>query len=177
MSVYWVDIIGDIVEDVRGSTDKPAALTSEQPYYLYGTFNYIANYLNEMDKVPASKAKQYPLIALFMPFTETNGESMLVKSQVDLTLGFITSSNQNYTNPDRYNNSFRELLYPLYEIFLQKLIDSKRFLEIDTGLNEHEKTDLLFWGASNKNILNDKIDAIEVRNIELKLKLSNINNC
>ena len=176
MSVYWVDIIKDIVEDVRAATDKPASLTDAEPYYLYGTFEYIANYLNMMDKVPASKSKQYPLIALFMPFTESNGENMMIRSEVSLTMGFITSSNQDYTNPQRYTSSFKDLLYPLYEIFLEKLVDSKRFAEIDIGLNEHEKTDLLFWGASNKNILNDKIDAIEIKNLELKLKL-NTNTC
>ena len=165
MSVIWVNIIKDIVDDVRDD----AGLSNNAPYYLYGTFNYVANYLNELDKVPAGKTKQYPLIALIMPFTESNGKDQFIQSEVSLTIGFITSSTDDYTN------SF-SILYPLYELFLQKLIDSKRFNNIDEGLIPHDKTDLLNWSSTNNNILNDKIDAIEVKNLELQLNKNN-NTC
>ena len=171
MSVIWVDIIKDIVDDVRAD----AGLSDDAPHYLYGTFKYISSYLNQQDKVPVSKVKKYPLIALFMPFTESNGDNMFVRSEASLTIGFITSSNDDYTNPDRYTNSF-SILYPLYELFLQKLIASKRFDDIDTWLIPHDKTDLLNWSSSNKNIINDKIDAIEIKNLELKLN-NNTNTC
>lgn len=171
MSVIWVNIIKDIVDDVRDD----AGLSNDAPYYLYGTFNYVANYLNELDKVPAGKAKQYPLIALIMPFTESNGKDQFIRSEVSLTIGFIVSSTDDYTNPQRYINSF-SILYPLYELFLQKLIDSKRFNNIDEGLIPYDKTDLLYWSSTNNNILNDKIDAIEVKNLELQLNKNN-NTC
>jgi hypothetical protein len=42
----------------------------------------------------------------------------------------------------------------------------------------HTKTDRYFWGADDdtKNVFNDFIDAIEIENLELKVK-NQFNNC
>lgn len=169
MSVIWVDIISEIVEDVRNDSSKPDALDANQPYYLYGHPKEIFNTLNEQDRSNNYKFKNFPLIALFQDFTESYGDSALILSEVSLNIAIITETSKDYKANERYDNSFKDLLQPLYELLISKLIASKQFLEIDTGLLPHDKTDRLYWGTTSGNITNGYIDAIEIENLELKL--------
>ncbi|MCK4824574.1 hypothetical protein KA005_52970 [bacterium] len=170
MSIYWVDIIKAIVDDVRAD----AGLSNDAPYYMFGHPLEIINTLSMKDKSDNFKYKKYPLIALFQDFTESYGDNAFIKSEVSLNIAIITNSSQNYIASERYDNNFRVTLQPLYELLIEKLVSSKQFLEIDIGLVPHDKTDRLFWGAqglygNEGNIFNDYIDAIEIDNLELKL--------
>ncbi|MCK5607627.1 hypothetical protein KAR91_37430 [Candidatus Pacearchaeota archaeon] len=177
MSAYWVDIIEDVVSEVRADTDKPATLTSEQPYYMHGHPLEVINTLSLKDKNDTYKFKKYPLIALFQDFTEVMGEDQKIQSSTSLNIVICMETSQDYSSAQRYDNSFRTILYPLYDLLIEKIIASGYFLNASESLTSHNKIDRLFWGktglyGNEGNIFNDHIDAIEIENLDLDLRVT-----
>ena len=177
---YWVDVFKDIVTDVRTDTDKPATLASDEPYFMHGHPLEILNTLSEKDRHSTYKFKKYPLIALFQDFTESIGENMNSQGETSLNIVICTQTSPDYTSEQRYDNVFRTVLYPLYDLLIKHIEASKWFVNVGPGLVPHDKTDRLFWGKSGLygnegNIFNDNIDAIEIENLSLSMRL--IKNC
>ena len=67
---FWVDVIEDVVTEVRNDTDKPGSIPTDSPYYMHGHPLDIIKTLNEKDRSPTNKSKKYPIIAMFKGFTE-----------------------------------------------------------------------------------------------------------
>lgn len=172
--MYWVDVIEDIVDLVRADSTKPS-VGADAPYYLYGHPRDVVNQLSMKDKHGTLKFKKFPVIILLQDFDETMGESGLIVSETSLNIIIATSTDPNYISSDRYTNTFKPILYPLYELFIEKIATSNYFLEVEQGLVPHTKTDRLFWGTNNANTGNDYLDAIEIS--DLNLKLSKTKNC
>ena len=173
---YWVDIFEEIVDDVRSDTDKPATLDTDEPFYMYGHPKEIIKTLAKKDRHDVQKYNKYPIIALFQDFTETMGEHQAVQSRVeDLNIIIATNTSQDYTSAERYTKTFKPTLYPLYDLLIKHILKSKWFRNVDPGLVPHTKTDRVFWGRSDKNVFNDRLDAIEINNLTLELRLKQ--NC
>lgn len=177
---FWIDIIEEIVTAVQDDTDKPVGLESDEPYYMHGHPLEILNTLSEKDRHKTYKFKKYPLIALFQDFTETIGENMNNQGETDLNIVICMQTSPDYTSAERYDNVFRTVLYPLYDLLIKHIESSGWFLNDGPGLIPHDKTDRLFWGRSGLygnegNIFNDHIDAIEIENLSLSLRLKQ--NC
>jgi len=178
---FWVDIFDEIVTDVREDADKPAALDADRPFYMFGHPLEIIDTLAKKDSNDVYKFNKYPLIALFQDFTETMGENQAVPSAVqDLNIVIAVNTSPDYSSANRYDNSFRTVLYPLYDLLIKHIVKSKRFLNVDPGLVPHDKIDRLYWGrtglyGNEANIFNDYIDAIEIQNLSLQLRLKQ--NC
>ncbi len=173
---FWVDIIEDVVTEVRNDATKPGVIPTDSPYYMHGHPLDIIKTLNEKDRSPANKSKKYPLIALFQDFTEEIGTDQRIQSSASLNVVIAYSTHSSYNSAQRYDNSFRTILYPLYDLFIAKLISSGWFLDASEGLTSHEKIDRLYWGRGETKgnkaaIFNDLIDAIEIRNLQLSLRL------
>ncbi len=89
-------------------------------------------------------------------------------------------TSQDYTSDERYTNSFRPVLYPLYDLFIKHVINSGFFLNASSSLTLHDKIDRVFWGKQGLygvegNIFNDHIDAIEIQNLSLDLRKTQLN--
>lgn len=178
---YWVDIIEEIVTSVRDDTDKPAALDTDEPFYMYGHPLEIINTLSKKDRHDVQKYNKYPIIALFQDFTETMGEHQAVQSSVqDLNIIIAVNTSPDYVSSERYTNTFKTVLYPLYNLLIKHIVKSKWFRNIDPGLVPHTKIDRVYWGRSGLygnegNVFNDHIDAIEIQDLSLELRLKQ--NC
>lgn len=174
---FWIDIFSEIITNVQGDADKPATLGSDEPYYMYGHPLEIIDTLSRKDSNDTYKSKKYPLIALFQDFTESMGQNQAVSSAVeDLNIIIAVNTSPDYTSKERYTNTFRPVLYPLYDLLIKHIIKSKWFNNVDPGLVPHRKIDRLFWGRSGLygnegNIFNDHIDAIEIQGLNLTLRL------
>lgn len=161
----FVDIIGDIAEK--------AIAEFGSGYYLYGHPLEIFNILAEKSKSETFKYSKYPLIALYQDFEEDVKQyETIVKG---ITIVIMTETSKTYTAPNRYANTFIPVLQPLYEALIKQIQRSK-YVSSDNYM--HTKTDRLYWGKSDEfgnsgNIGNDALDAIVIRNLELKL----IKNC
>ena len=173
---FWVDIFEEIVTNVRNDADKPVALDTDEPFYMHGHPLEIINTLSKKDKHDVQKYNKYPLIALFQDFTETVGEDQTIRSSAELNLVIVMNTSQDYTAENRYDNTFRTVLYPLYDLLIKHIEQSGWFKDVDPGLVSHDKIDRLYWGRSGlygneANVFNDYIDAIEIQNLQLDMRL------
>jgi len=173
---YWVDIFDEIVTAVRADSDKPVALDTDEPFYMHGHPLEIINTLALKDKNDVHKYNKFPLIALFQDFVEKMGENQAVSSAAELNLIIAVNTSPDYSSEERYDNSFKTVLYPLYDLLIKHILKSKWFANIDPGLVPHSKIDRLFWGrtglyGNESNVFNDYIDAIEIQNLSLELRL------
>lgn len=173
--IYIVDDIGAVVASMReGYEDKYEYAyegASGAPFYMYGHRQEIANRLtaNNQDKV--QKKRKYPLIALKLDTVED------VRGNVNdfvLNLVIATISDVNSNAEDRMTKTFKPILYPLYEQFMNAFSTAGLFMwddQLDQLWPPHQKIDRPFWGTPGnegniKNIFNDPIDAIEIVNMK-----------
>lgn len=143
--------------------------------YLHGHPREITQVLAELSKNPTASATKYPLIALFQDFEENrNGDFIELKLQMIIA---VLTDNK-LTAPERYDVSFKPIIYPIYDELLNQIARSTYFAEATIKQIQHIKVDRLFWGrsglyGSEKNIFNDYIDCIELKELKLKVKLKN----
>lgn len=163
--------------DVTSSSDLPLTGTykSIEPYFMYGHRQEIANRLNMKDKDKVYKFQKYPLFVLRLDFPEDVTFDNV--HDVSLNMAILEHTEKNYRAPNRYENVFRPILYPLYSLFFEKIQDSGEIMNI--GIAEHTKIDRMYFGVeelsrNTAHIFNDPLDAIELQNINLKLL---DNNC
>ena len=174
---YWIDTFEDLVDSVRADTDNPCSGTA--PYYMHGHPLEIIDLMNQKDTDEVYKFQKYPVIVLFQDFTEEMGQEMTVISEGTFNLIIAAETSVDYTASQRYTNTFRPTLYPLYDLLMKYIPKSGLFKNVATGMVPHSKTDRLFWGreglyGNEGNIFNDRIDAIEIENLTLQMKPSKI---
>jgi hypothetical protein len=169
------DEIGKVVQSMRNGgsflpyVDNDSNLS---PYYMYGHRMEIASRLTEKTK-GVNKNKRYPLIALKMDTAEkARGD----ERDFNLNIVIATLSDVKSTADHRMTNTFRPVLYPLYELFLKQFRNSGLFFwEGDLSYPQHTKIDRPFWGTEAKegnlkNIFDDPIDAIELVDLQFSMK-------
>lgn len=148
-----------------------------RPYFMHGHPLEIFSTLAEMDKSRTLKNNKYPLIALFQDFEEDFGKQN-VYCEVNLRLIIATVTQPTIKASERYNENFRNILYPIYAR-LMKEIELSTFFSYDYSIPiPHTKIDRLFWGASSQygntsNITTDFIDAIEINNLRINVNFKN----
>jgi hypothetical protein len=158
--------------------DSLAKLTATKSgiglYYQYGHPLEIIESIQAMAKSRTTEGRRFPLIALFMDFDETKGQRPDVQSEVSLHVVIATSTKPQLKAKQRYDETFRTRLYPIYEAFIQSIQSSGYFTDVQE-LVPHTKTDRLYWGKTGlyggaANVFNDFIDAIEITNLKLSTK-------
>jgi len=160
-----VDIFTDIVTDVRA---KYNVTDGDAPYYLYGHPVEIVNILSKKTNNSTLKFKKFPLIVLFMDFAE---DVQPEGRNVSLRLAIVTDTKPTFYTADRYTNTFKTVLYPIWELLHQAILDSNY---IDSVSLAYAKTDRPYWGrqglyGNEGNIFNDFVDAIEIDNLEITI--------
>lgn len=178
------DLIRDVVKNV--STELTATLKAYDSnikgvQYMNGHPLEIVNRLVKRED-NGMEYDKYPLIALFMDFPETIGNDF-GSVEVNLHLAICRDTDPNLITDERYDVNFKPVLYPVYESFLKQLTlfkygKWKPFLDYDVSQIQHRKIDRPFWGRETflKNEANfgtDYLDAIEIRDLKLKINLKN----
>lgn len=157
-----------VIEATTGQDFTDETWQALAPYYIYGHPLEIANRLVGKDEGLPSKHQKYPLIALFQDFTESHGDELTIDYSLPFTLIIAYNTINTYTSEERYTNTFKPILYPLYRDLLKYMAKSPVLFENDKDKIDHNKIDRLFWGANgvygNEGLIfNDNIDAIEVQ--------------
>lgn len=184
---YIVDDIGLVVDAVREAwitSDATQILIDNgiitvdggmsPPYYMYGHRLEIANRLTKKDSDKVEKKRKYPMIALRLDTSEA------IEGQVanyTLNLAIIHQTKQTYNAEERYENVFKPILYPLYELFFEKLREAGLFWW-DGPLEKpvHTKIDRPFFGTTGdeknqKHLFKDPLDAIEIVDLRISKRL------
>lgn len=174
-----VDLFTPIVD--RISTKLLPQLMIADPnitgvWYKYGHPKEIIELLGSQSLSPSVSPKRYPLIALFQDFAEIKGE-LGYDSKVKLHMIIASRTDNSYRAEQRYSKNFKPILYPIYEELLRQLTLPKTGFTVygDTTI-KHVKIDRLYWGNKGleqlgdgkvKNVFNDWLDVIEIKDLEL----------
>ena len=166
------------IEKIGTISTETGNWTSNKPYFKYGHLKEITNMLTEKDKSDTYKYQKYPLIVLLLDITENKATEPIIYSEISVRLWICCNTRKDYTSESRTLNSFKTILQPIYDLFIQK-VESSGYFNIDKMIGiPHKKTDRYFWGTDDgtTNVFNDFIDAIDIENLELKIK-KQFNTC
>lgn len=142
--------------------------------FVWGDSAYIREYLLTLKKSSSTAPYRFPLIGLYSPFDEIR-DSSKYKGRVNLNLILAVNTLPQYTNEQRLEVSFKQCLRPLYDDFMKVLSTCGRFDVPYNGIFSHSYTENYSFGkrgaidADGKEI-DEKIDAIEIKNLELTIK-------
>jgi hypothetical protein len=118
--------------------------------------------LRNYDKIPAKSG--LPFILLLLPLTESTGR-VFTTVNCSFVLGTVTK--KDYSTDERQVTTFTPILEPIYQKF-EKLIRGGSHTIKSNARQNIEKINQYYWGQDS-TILENYIDCIEVRNIELQI--------
>lgn len=145
--------------------------------YTFGNAQYVKDRLDELSKTPKGNEMKFPLIALFCPINEQrNNPDYYAKAKVRVLIA--CSSLREWSNEQRLETSFKNVLRPIYERFIEALQEDGRF---DFGYEpqvKHEYSENYSYGrygahTGTGDAVSEPIDAINLSNLELIVKLPN----
>ena len=151
-----------------GHTNNTAATATPILVFDHGHPLEIINRVKEYQESDTLKYEAFPRICLLHDFEEKNTFETLVS----LTILIITDTDPNYTAPQRYTYTLDPILLPLYDLFLENLLEADHVGTTEGNYFKHTKIDRLYWGknglyGNQGNIFNDYIDAVEIKDLEL----------
>ncbi len=178
-------ILEDVVARVHSGLDVVYTDYYEQTHeehepsigYVFGNTQYIKTYLDEMSKGQYGTDDKLPLIALFTPIVEDrNNPDLHAVARVNILIACKT--NRDWSNEQRRDYSFANVLRPIYERFLAELKAERR---LDFGYDEnirHSYSENYSYGkygafTSTGDEVSEPIDAIDIRNLELRITHQN----
>lgn len=176
--LYIVETIGEVVKAV---SDKLYPSPAKGIFYQYGRSIQILQQLQQLNNgiTEETKNSKYPLFALFQDFPESHS-TMWELSVTFPKISIATITRSTDPVPKRYAQTFKPILYPIYELFLPELARHKNVVSALGGKDfKHIKWDRPgTQPAADKTIasnFNDYVDAIEIQNLEVVFK--QVNSC
>lgn len=142
------ELIEEVVASMRNLSAKDAAKWGiaaglDSPYFFYGTPVEINRQLEQRDH-GSSKGKVYPAIALRLPSNEDVKNGLV---NYNINIAILMQTKVEYDAPDRYLNVVKPILYPLYELFLDRLKRAGFTWDGDLGTPPNTKRDMLHHGV------------------------------
>jgi hypothetical protein len=165
---YITDIVGEVVT-------ATATALSNSIHYEFGDMNEVVMLLSKMSLYKQSAEKKYPLVAMFTDIPENRGRATHIQSEITIpSIIIATFTSQKYTAKERMEKSIKPILQPIYDELLKQFKLHQAVDVAAANLIVHQKINRLSWGQSalfqENNAGTDFIDAIEIRNLELKVK-------
>lgn len=180
-----IEILADVVKQTSAGCTITVmdgkggfrAIQCPEINYTFGNAQYVKDRLDELSETAKGNEMKFPLIALFCPFNEhRNSPEYYTRAKVRILIAH--SSIQQWSNEQRLETSFRNVLRPIYSSFLEALKEDGR---LDFGYDEqiaHEYSENYSYGrygayTGTGEQVSEPIDAINISNLELKVKLPN----
>ena len=193
MSEEIVDIIGDVVSRVsEGLTiTMPSALdpatfvevNEPSVSYVFGNARYFKDDLDDKSKAEVTAVTKFPVVCLFAPIKEKRNQEDPERHQYYTTarvnLLIACSSTKEWSYEQRKVYSFENVLRPIYRRLMEELEKDRR---LDWGYGHkipHEYSENYSYGRYGAytdaagNAVSEPIDAINIVNLQLKIKLIN----
>jgi hypothetical protein len=138
-------------------------------YYMYGHPKEIANRLQELSNSPTEGNKKFPLVILFTDIT-IDRSLIGFYGSTSLRMLIANFTLAEYTSNQRTEINFKPILHPIKKELINQIDRHNRFTYEDELT--YKETDMYYYGSqiNDKNIFNDRIDAIELRDIKLNIK-------
>lgn len=171
--VVIVDIFTDIVSKV--STEAATLGICDNVRFFHGPIEELEQELLSIgaaEGIPEFEgAKKYPCIYLLQDFPENMGQDGGYYSQINLPLVVImTLTDNNFKSSERYTQTFKPILYPLYELLKKYMAKNGNIVGNDPDMFPHTKYDRLYYGRRRfGKAVGDYVDAIELNNLSLTM--------
>lgn len=170
-SLVIVDVFKNITDAMIVSL-APKSLTLN---YSYGRSIQILTALQKMNNSTDQTIKnsKYPLFALFMPFDEVVGGDYYVSVKIPKIVIAVLSNNTD-TPEARYQQTFNNVLYPVYEEFKRQLGRNKNIVLEHPDYIPHRKRDNPGSPPPKDSggiVFGDYVDAIEIYDLQLTFQL------
>jgi len=170
--IVIVDIFREICRRVQMELAETTEIKSVN--YIFGDSSYINKILEKMSKSGFYEKLKFPLIGLYHPFEESEGESKEYSTRVPLSFILATNTISDYDNEKRMEESFIPVLYPLYKSFINQVSRYEGFEIDDVDLLRRRKIDEFRFGSRNAKDSSGEefplIDCIKIKDLELKIK-------
>lgn len=166
--VYIVDEIRAVVAKVNTALTT-AGFEHLPVYYMYGHPKEISNRLQVLSNSPTDGHKKFPLVILFTDIMiEHDTPGFYGSARLRMLVANITDPN--YISDQRTELNFKPILHPIKDELIKQISLHNRFTYEEEL--RYSETDMYFYGsqANDKNIFNDYIDAIELRDIRINIK-------
>jgi len=168
---YFIDVFGDIVNEVRKVYDPTGLI---KPYYLYGHPIDITLQLQKLENSTA-KHKKYPLVCLILDNPQNKGNSLNVEYSVSPTVIVLDETLSEYTSVERTDKTFKPVLYPIALELITQIEKSRHVITQPNGV-KHTWTDKYYWGIEgikmrgyNGMIFNEYLDGIQIEFTDIKI--------
>lgn len=149
-----------VVEDIIGEVIKKAFKeTSIKPFYHYGTIREIVGTLNQLNN---AGMKKYPIIALIEPFQSGITNEGLTAS---LRLLFATFTERTLKAPERMEENYKKILFPMYKAFMPEFKRVSRSSNVNHTLISHFEMGRESLTGYEGTILNDHVDVLEIKDL------------
>lgn len=169
--IYVVDVIKEVVERTAIQLYGASTGIDFQP----GRSDQILKELLKINQSIASgtRAAKYPLVALFYDFPQDKGGAYYISVTLPkLSIATLTQSNDKVL--DRYDKTFKPILYPIYYEFLRQLCRHKNIVGNDPDAFNHKLWERPGNQPEGGN-MNDYLDALELQGLQLTFKT--VNSC
>lgn len=163
-----------VVPDYNGNLSEIAC---PEINYTFGNAQYVKDRLDELSRTESGNAMKFPLIALFCPFVERR-DSRDYYSKAKVKILIAHSSKREWSNEQRLETSFVNVLRPIYRSFLKALQEDGRFEFVFDDVVPHEYSENYSYGrygayTGTGDAVSEVIDAINISNLELYVKKPN----
>lgn len=145
--------------------------------YCFGNAQYLKDCLDVNSKTYIKTICKFPIIHLFCPVKEQRNISGY-HSKAKVNLIIACSTRQEYSNEQRLEYSFRNILRPIYRSFLNALREDKRLSLAYDEVIPHNYSENYSYGrygalTPSGEEVSEPIDAIDITDLELIVKLPN----
>ena len=167
-------VIPDIFREITAEVSKEYG---SRVSYMFGDSVYINETLTTWGKNPETAELKYPIIILYTPFKEEKTDYRYY-CRTNLDFLIAVNAQKGYMNEDRLNISFKQVLHPIYEIFIEKVKKNSLF-DFEWGFVKHIYSDNLTYGSvgaksADVKEFNDYFDGIDINKLQLTIKKEKI---
>ena len=160
--------INEVFRDIVSST---SAIYGKNISFMFGDWDYVSGILTEWAESPKMSKLRFPLIVLYSPYEEHHTSKTRTS---DFDLDIMVDTLKEYTNEEREEVSYKGILRPIYEAFIESIGKSPDIIH-----NYNDEFPLIYiedfrYGRKgiedNNKIFKDFIDVTKIRNLKLTIK-------
>ena len=180
-----IEIFGEVVKEasqdctIINAAGEEVTLTGLD--YRFGNSDYIKEVLDEYSKSADTMPLQNPLVALFVPMKEERGTSRDVQSYATANVIIACSTTKDWSNEERLQYSFQNILRPIYRSLLAAMRKHPRLATPYDGEISHTYSENYSYGrfgayTESGDSVSEPIDAIDIRQLQITLLKPNCRN-
>lgn len=176
MSYEIVEIFKELVDEVSKNlvlNINGVEVVCPKVNYLFGSGQYFKDNIDEQSEAVSTNAGKFPVICLFAPILEDR-DNVDYYTTAKVSLLIACSTRHEWSNEQRLEYSFKNILRPIYKRLLEVMLADKR---LDFGYEKevkHQYSENYSYGRygavdENGKAISEPIDAINIKRLEIRI--------